>query len=130
MASIQAVQQSRGLLLSAGVSARLRAVCRRHGRQCSLQMRLVNPGSRGKGELSRRAIDREWQHQVALPEALVALPEAHYIGHNYRTLHYFAERLSLCPRTISFRRDDTWHVVFASQSAIMPSSSHHGSAAS
>src|SRR5689334_2750098 len=60
-----------------------------------------------KGELSRVAIDREWPHQVALPEARC-------IGHEYRTIHLFADResLSLCPRGLAFRRDDQWFNVF------------------
>ena len=48
-------------------------------------------GSRHKGELSKAGIDRGWPHQVAL--SVYA-----YVGHRYRTLHYFLEGLSLCPR--------------------------------
>lgn len=64
-------------------------------------------GGRHKGELSKPAIDRGWPHQVALPEHA-------YVGHRYRTLHYFivSEGLSLCPRGHAFRRDDTYFNVF------------------
>jgi hypothetical protein len=58
-----------------------------------------------KGELSKAMMDRQWPHQVALP--------AHRcLGHNYRTIWLFCEGLSLCPRTHSFRRDDTDVIVF------------------
>lgn len=64
-------------------------------------------GRRHKGTLSNSAIDRGWPHQVALPEHA-------YLGHRYRTLHYFvmSERLTLAPIGHSFRRDDTWYSVF------------------
>lgn len=57
-----------------------------------------------KGELSRGAIDRGWPHQVAL--------EARHVrGDNYVKVHMFADRLSVCPRGHSFRRDDVDWVV-------------------
>jgi uncharacterized protein CbrC (UPF0167 family) len=54
-----------------------------------------------KGELSKGTIDRQWPHQVALPAARCA-------GGNYVTIRLFCEdqRLSLCVRGHSFRRDD------------------------
>jgi len=51
-----------------------------------------------KGELSKAAIDRNWPHQVALPEYRCS-------GHNYVTIHLFCEGLSLCPRGHFFYRD-------------------------
>lgn len=64
-------------------------------------------GRRHKGALSNSSIDRGWPHQIALPEHA-------YLGHRYRTLHYFivSESLSLAPLGHSFRRDDTWYSVF------------------
>lgn len=64
-------------------------------------------GGRHKGELSKSAIDRGWPHQVALTEGA-------YVGHRYRTLHYFivSEGLSLCRRGHAFQRDDIWFKVF------------------
>jgi hypothetical protein len=53
-----------------------------------------------KGELSKGMMDREWPHQVALPASGCS-------GHNYVTIRLFCEGLSLCPRTHSFRRDDS-----------------------
>ena len=58
-----------------------------------------------KGELSKGTMDRQWPHQVALPAARCS-------GHNYVTIRLFCECLSLCPRTHSFRRDDTDMLVF------------------
>jgi hypothetical protein len=58
-----------------------------------------------KGELSKGTMDRQWPHQVALPAARCS-------GHNYVTIRLFSECLSLCPRTHSFRRDDTDMLVF------------------
>ena len=58
-----------------------------------------------KGELSKGTMDREWPHQVALPADRCT-------GRNYVTIRLFCEGLSLCPRTHSFRRDDTDMFVF------------------
>jgi hypothetical protein len=54
-----------------------------------------------KGELSKAMIDRDWSHQIALPAYRC-------LGHNYVTIHLYcdAERLSLCRRGHSFRRND------------------------
>jgi len=46
------------------------------------------------------------------PIWLVALPAMRCHGHNYITIRLFCETLSLCPRTHSFRREDTDHIVF------------------
>jgi hypothetical protein len=60
-----------------------------------------------KGELNKGTIDRDWPHQVALPAA-------HCGGANYVTMRLFCEdeKLSLCVRGHSFRRDATDFVVF------------------
>jgi hypothetical protein len=58
-----------------------------------------------KGELSKAMIDRDWPHQVAVPNY-----RCH--GHNYITIRLFCEPLTLCPRTHSFRRNDTDMIVF------------------
>src|SRR5438046_2202587 len=60
-----------------------------------------------KGELSKATIDRNWPHQVALPAA-------HCSGANATTIRLFCEdeRLSLCVRGHSFRRDDLDVIVF------------------
>lgn len=60
-----------------------------------------------KGEMTKATIDREWPHQVALPEHRCT-------GHNYKTLRYFCngEGLSLCGRGHSFKRDREWFQVF------------------
>src|SRR5262245_5770198 len=52
-------------------------------------------------------IDRDWPHQIALPTY-------RRLGHNYVTIHPFcdAERLSLCRRGHSLRRDDIEMNVF------------------
>ena len=52
-----------------------------------------------KGELSKGMIDRQWPHQVALRGD-------HCAGHNYVTIRLFCERVSLCQRGHTFRRDD------------------------
>jgi hypothetical protein len=58
-----------------------------------------------KGELSKRAIDQGWPHQVAL--------EARFCtGDQYFTLHYFCKDLSLCQRGHAFRREERDYVVF------------------
>ena len=58
-----------------------------------------------KGELSKATIDRDWPHQVALPEYRCS-------GHNYVTIHLFCEGLSLCPRGHFFYRDGVGMNVF------------------
>jgi hypothetical protein len=60
-----------------------------------------------KGELSKGTIDHNWPHQVALPAACCA-------GANYVTIRLFCveQRLSLCTRGHSFRRDDMDILVF------------------
>jgi len=60
-----------------------------------------------KGELTKAMMDRQWPHQIALPAYRC-------LGHNYLTMRFFceAERLSLCPRTHSLRRDDQDVLVF------------------
>jgi hypothetical protein len=42
-------------------------------------------------------LDQDWPHQVALPAYRC-------MGHNYRTVHFFCEELSLSPRMRAFRR--------------------------
>ena len=61
--------------------------------------------SRRKGELSRRIIDLDWPHQVAIAAEKVR-------GDGYVTTYYFCEGLSLCPRQAWFRRDDRDYIVF------------------
>jgi hypothetical protein len=58
-----------------------------------------------KGELSKGTMDRQWPHQVALPAWRCT-------GANYVTIHLFCEGLTLCPRTHSFRTNDTDMLVF------------------
>lgn len=58
-----------------------------------------------KGELSKRAIDREYPHQVALQAHRCA-------GPNYVMLRLFCEGLSLCERGHAFHREGVDHVVF------------------
>ena len=58
-----------------------------------------------KGELSKGVMDQQWPHQVALPASRCG-------GADYVTIRLFCEPLSLCPRTRSFRRDDTDMIVF------------------
>jgi hypothetical protein len=58
-----------------------------------------------KGELSKGTMDLQWPHQVALPASRCT-------AGNYITIRLFCERLSLCPRTHSFRRHDTDMRVF------------------
>ena len=55
-----------------------------------------------KGELSKRALDRGWPHQVALPANRCT-------GPNFVSIRYFCEGLSLGPRGHCFRRN---HVDF------------------
>ena len=58
-----------------------------------------------KGELSKTAIDRGWPHQVALEERYCT-------GHNYYTLRFFCEGMSLCSRGQCFARDGSYFNVF------------------
>ena len=58
-----------------------------------------------KGELGTAQIDRDWPHQVALPERGVS-------GANYPIIEAFCKGLSVCQRHHSFRRDDMNFVVF------------------
>ena len=58
-----------------------------------------------KGELSKATIDRDWPHQVALPEYRCS-------GRNYVTIHLFCEDLSLCPRGHFIYRDGVGMNVF------------------
>jgi hypothetical protein len=60
-----------------------------------------------KGELSKGTIDSNWPHQVALPAARCG-------GGKYVTIRLFREdeKLSLCVRGHSFRRDDVDMSVF------------------
>jgi hypothetical protein len=58
------------------------------------------------GELSKAMMDRQWPHQVALPAYRC-------LGHNYLTIRFFCEALSLYPGTHSLRRDDQDMVVFS-----------------
>jgi hypothetical protein len=51
-----------------------------------------------KGELNSKAIDRGWPYQVALASART-------YGADYVSARLFCERLSLCPRGHSFRKD-------------------------
>jgi hypothetical protein len=61
--------------------------------------------TRRRGELTRRTIDRDWPHQIALRADQV-------MGKNYDLARHFCRYLSLCPRGHAFRRDDTDYVVF------------------
>ena len=60
--------------------------------------------SRRKGELSLRAIDAGWPHQVALPE--------HKCVGRFEALRAFCSGLSLCSRGHSVRHDDISYQVF------------------
>jgi hypothetical protein len=60
---------------------------------------------RREGELSRRAIDRDWPHQVALHADKVK-------GVGGEIIREFCRDLSLSPRGRSVARDDGWYVVF------------------
>ena len=50
-------------------------------------------------------MDRQWPHQVVLPSYRC-------LGHNYRTMHFFCEGLSLCPRRHCYRENDVDMTVF------------------
>ena len=58
-----------------------------------------------KGELSPKAIDTGWPHQVALPAEDAS-------GGHHVTTHDFCRGLSLCHRGHAFRRNDCDYVVF------------------
>ena len=58
-----------------------------------------------KGELSPAAIDREWPHQVALPQSACK-------GGGYKTIHAFCETLSLCPRGHAVFHEGQWFNVY------------------
>ena len=58
-----------------------------------------------KGELSKGTMVREYPHQVGLPAERCN-------GHSYVTVRLFCEGLSLCPRTHSYRQNDTDMLVF------------------
>jgi hypothetical protein len=55
-----------------------------------------------KGELTNKAIDRDWPHQVALPVEFVT-------GRNYTIIHRFCRGLSVCPRNQHYWRDGVEH---------------------
>jgi hypothetical protein len=57
-----------------------------------------------RGELSKGMIDRDWPHQVALPATVVIA--------RFKEVHETSRRLSACPRTHAFRRDDIDYVVY------------------
>jgi len=59
---------------------------------------------RRRGELSKSMIDRDWPHQVALLAPVVVV--------RFKEINEAARRLSACPRTHAFRRDDVDHVVY------------------
>jgi hypothetical protein len=59
---------------------------------------------RRRGELSKGMIDRDWPHQVALPSPVVVA--------RFKEINEAARRLSACPRTHAFRRDDIDYVVY------------------
>ena len=58
-----------------------------------------------KGEMTKATVDREWPHQVALP--------ASQVSRDYYVILNFCkdERLSLCGRGHSFRREKVDYVV-------------------
>ena len=58
-----------------------------------------------KGELTGRAIDSGWPHQVALPADRV-------VGANYNITHDFCRDLSLCSRGHCVQHKGTQYVVF------------------
>jgi hypothetical protein len=76
-----------------------------------------------KGDLSKCMMDRQWSHQVALPAMRCR-------GHAYVIIRLFCGGLSLCPRTHSFRRDDTDMIVFCLRSATTRRNSRSTSEAS
>ena len=60
---------------------------------------------RRKGELTKREIDRDFPHQVAVRGDLCT-------GSQYRYAHAFCLNLSLAPRGHSVRRNGYWYNVF------------------
>jgi len=58
-----------------------------------------------EGELSKAMMDRDWPHQVALPNFRC-------LGHNYLTIRFFCEALSVYPSTRSLLRDEVDTTVF------------------
>lgn len=58
---------------------------------------------RRKGELSKGQVDREWPHQVALPEETNV--------RDFVAIQAFCEGLSLAPRGHVFVRDDRYFIV-------------------
>ena len=59
------------------------------------------------GEITRQQIDRDWPHQVEVPAHITA-------GAAYRSIHEFAESLSVAPRKgRSSYRDGVDYVRFA-----------------
>jgi hypothetical protein len=60
---------------------------------------------RRKGELTRNGINRDWPHQVILPERLCSLG-------NVDIHDAFCRDLSRCPRGHSVFDNDQWHKVF------------------
>jgi hypothetical protein len=61
--------------------------------------------SRRKGELTAALIDREWPHQVALPDEACT-------GANYKVQADFCRELSPCPRGKAVVYEDQWWRVF------------------
>lgn len=57
--------------------------------------------SRRKGELSKSTVDRQWPHQVALPERLSC-------REHWMPQHAFCKGLDVSPRGHAFVRDDEW----------------------
>lgn len=64
-----------------------------------------------KGELNSGRIDRDWPHQVALPETSV-------VGKHITIMERFCHGLNLCPRRQHFRRDDIEYIVFCFQTEL------------
>jgi hypothetical protein len=62
---------------------------------------------RRKSELSSAMVDRNWPHQIALPENLNVWPA-------YKVIHDFCKNqsLSLCDRGHSFKVGADWFVVY------------------
>jgi hypothetical protein len=60
---------------------------------------------RRKGEITSAQVDRDWPHQIALPQNLSVWPA-------YKVIEDFCSDLSLCPRGHSFKKGADWFVVF------------------
>lgn len=61
---------------------------------------------RRKGEISPAQLDREWPHQVAIPET-------RRLGHEQGIeIYTFCKPLSLAPRTHTVAIDGEWHIVY------------------